>query len=62
MLHRLTSYGRANPVRLSILTATGKTAAADILTQRCIEGSETLDLRRVALFSLFGFYYLGAFQ
>lgn len=58
LISRLRSY----PFSLSLFTATAKTAAADIMTQRCIEGNDGLDLRRTTLFTVFGFYYLGGFQ
>ena len=57
-----TAWGRANPFALSLLTATGKTAAADAMTQRCIEGRPAIDARRLALFTAFGFGYLGIAQ
>ena len=62
MWQRFTAWGRANPFALSLLTATGKTAAADALTQRCIEGRPSVDARRLALFTAFGFGYLGIAQ
>ena len=52
---------RSAPLALSLCTATLKTAAADVLTQRCIEGAE-LDVRRTAIFTVFGFWYLGGVQ
>ena len=42
--------------------STAKTAAADVVTQRFLEGSERIDVRRVGVFTVFGFWYLGAFQ
>ena len=62
LFHRLAAYGRAHPFRISLGTATLKTAAADVLTQRYLEGSPSIDVRRLGLFTIFGFYYLGAFQ
>lgn len=56
------TWGRANPFALSIITATGKTAAADAMTQLCIEQRPTLDRRRLALFTVFGCGYLGIVQ
>ena len=58
----LLSRLRSAPISLSLATATAKTAAADALTQRCIEGRPAIDTRRTALFTVFGFYYLGGFQ
>lgn len=45
-----------------MVTATLKTAAADIVTQRYLEGSDSIDMRRVGVFTVFGFWYLGCFQ
>ena len=53
---------RAHPFALSLFTATAKTAAADAVTQRYLEGAESIDRRRVTVFTLFGFWYLGGFQ
>ena len=58
MLHRF----RAHPFSFGLATATVKTAAADVVTQRYIEGRERIDTRRVGVFTIFGFWYLGAFQ
>ena len=69
MAHRLARL-RSYPFSLSLFTATSKTAAADVLTQLYLEpsGSEggsnsaQLSLRRVCVFTVFGFWYLGGFQ
>ena len=58
MLARL----RAAPLTLSLFTATGKTAAADILTQLYLEDAAEVSARRVGVFTVFGFWYLGGFQ
>lgn len=42
--------------------AGSKTIVADILVQKTVEGNDTLDLKRTALFGAFGFAYLGVFQ
>lgn len=63
-LARLRNY----PFTLSLFTATTKTAAADVLTQLYIEprssgsDAQTLSLRRIGVFTVFGFWYLGGFQ
>ena len=62
MWQHFRAWGRANPFSLSLATATGKTAAADAMTQRYIEGKPALDRRRLALFTVFGFGYLGVVQ
>ena len=53
---------RSSPFLFSLTTATAKTAAADAVTQRYIEGAETIDQRRLGVFTVFGFWYLGCFQ
>ena len=53
---------RSAPFAAGLVTATVKTAAADVVTQRYIEGQANVDMRRVGLFTVFGFWYLGAFQ
>jgi len=62
----LSTLGRRHPFALSLVTATGKTIAADVVTQRYLEerdpSSAPLDLQRVGVFTAFGFWYLGAFQ
>lgn len=59
---QLTALGRGSPLGFAVLVATGKTAAADLLTQRCIEQRSELDRRRLAFFTFFGCTYLGFFQ
>lgn len=53
-----------NPVTFGVGIATAKTGAADLLTQMAIEGKDPkdVDLRRLGLFTLFGFGYMGCFQ
>ena len=53
---------RGRPFTFGLVTATVKTAAADAVTQRYIEGNDCIDVRRVGVFTIFGFWYLGAFQ
>lgn len=50
-----------NPITFGVGFATVKTAAADLLTQKAIEGKEwkDVDTRRLGLFTLFGFGYMG---
>ena len=62
MLASLAAMGRRRPLTLSLITSTAKTLAADVMTQRFIEGCEEVDMRRAGLFSVFGLYYLGGFQ
>ncbi len=62
MLRKLAALGRSRPIAASFVTATTKTAAADLVTQRCLEGRADIDARRTGLFTVFGFWYLGGFQ
>jgi protein Mpv17 len=55
-------WGARYPITFGTGIATVKTAAADIFTQKVLEKREELDKRRVALFTAFGFAYLGLFQ
>ena len=54
----------ANPIKFGVSVATVKTAAADLLTQKAIEGKswDHIDWRRNGLFTVFGFAYQGCFQ
>ena len=54
----------ANPIKFGVSVATVKTAAADLLTQKAIEGKswDNIDWRRNGLFTVFGFAYQGCFQ
>lgn len=54
----------ANPMKLGIGVATVKTQAADLLTQKSLEGKawSEIDWRRNGLFTVFGFAYQGCFQ
>ena len=54
----------ANPIKFGVSVATVKTAAADLLTQKAIEGRswDNIDWRRNGLFTVFGFAYQGCFQ
>jgi len=55
---------RRFPFSAQIFIATTKTAAADLITQTCIEKKkwEDVDWKRVSVFTLFGFVYLGVIQ
>lgn len=50
------------PWTFGVGIATLKTGAADILVQKQVERRETLDWKRVGLFTMFGFGYLGIVQ
>ena len=53
-----------NPITLGVGVATLKTQAADLLTQKSLEGKAWADIdwRRNGLFTIFGFAYQGCFQ
>ena len=54
-----TQWCAANPIKFGVGVATVKTAAADLLTQKAIEGKawDSIDWRRNGLFTVFGFAY-----
>ncbi len=56
------AFYERHPVIIAVCVATIKTAAADIIVQTQIEGCESVDWRRVGLFTAFGACYFGAFQ
>eukprot|EP00122_Pirum_gemmata_P010807 Pgem_evm1s10003 len=53
---------QANPFAAQVIIATVKTSIADIIVQKKVEKSETIDWKRNALFICFGFSYLGLIQ
>jgi protein Mpv17 len=53
---------KRRPLLVSLVSNTLKTAGADIFTQKFVEQKETLDTKRLAVFSTFGFAYLGGWQ
>jgi len=61
-LSALAALGRRRPFTTSLATATAKTVAADVVTQRFLESRTSLDVRRTGVFTVFGFWYLGGFQ
>lgn len=56
------AFYERHPVMVAVFVATIKTAAADIIVQTQIEGCDSVDWRRVGLFTAFGACYFGAFQ
>lgn len=58
----IANWGRANPFVFQLLLAIGKTTLADILVQKSMEGRESVDWRRAAVFAAFGGLYSGGFQ
>lgn len=60
-----TWYNRAavtGPFKTAVLTSLVKTSAADIFAQKVVERRENIDWQRNAVYSTFGFAYLGCFQ
>eukprot|EP01043_Picozoa_sp_COSAG02_P050617 COSAG02_NODE_5223_length_4527_cov_35.869919_4_plen_157_part_01 len=51
------AFYERHPVLIAVFVATIKTAAADIIVQTQIEGCESVDWRRVGLFTAFGACY-----
>ena len=58
----LLEFGPKYPFTFGVGVATIKTGVADALVQKAIEKREELDYKRLALFTVFGFAYLGVFQ
>jgi hypothetical protein len=53
---------KTSPFVTGFLTTGFKTTAADAFAQKVIEKREKIDWRRNAMFTTFGFFYLGGFQ
>mmetsp|Transcript_18984 Transcript_18984/g.28667 ORF Transcript_18984/g.28667 Transcript_18984/m.28667 type:complete len:218 (-) Transcript_18984:263-916(-) len=62
LMSRFLSFPKTNPFNFNLLVATGKTSAADLLTQIVVEKREEIDWKRNASFAVFGCLYLGGFQ
>mmetsp|Transcript_30212 Transcript_30212/g.44646 ORF Transcript_30212/g.44646 Transcript_30212/m.44646 type:complete len:270 (-) Transcript_30212:83-892(-) len=58
------SFAKRNPFAFQATIATGKTMAADLMTQVMAEGKsfDEIDWQRNGIFVIFGFAYLGGFQ
>jgi len=59
---RLTSFRtwlKTSPWSFAVIIATTKAGTADYMAQKYIEGAETIDKRRLALFCMFGATYSG---
>ena len=52
----------AGPFKTAVLTSLFKTTAADLFAQKVVERKENIDWQRNAVYSSFGFAYLGCFQ
>ena len=64
MLGRLGRLAARQPMLFGAATATVKTTAADVLVQTAIEGRslDSLDVRRTAVFTVFGGAWMGVGQ
>lgn len=56
------SSAKAHPFLTGVVSTGLKTSAADIFAQKVVENRKDIDWTRHAVFCLFGFGYLGAFQ
>jgi protein Mpv17 len=61
-LSKLNAFFKQRPLFVSLIGNTIKTATADAVTQKYIEKKDDLDIRRLAVFTSFGFAYLGGWQ
>eukprot|EP00927_Polykrikos_kofoidii_P014595 TRINITY_DN1641_c0_g1_i2.p1 TRINITY_DN1641_c0_g1~~TRINITY_DN1641_c0_g1_i2.p1 ORF type:complete len:261 (-),score=35.10 TRINITY_DN1641_c0_g1_i2:49-831(-) len=57
----ITTFPKRKPYATNIIIATVKTSAADLVIQTA-EGKDSIDWKRNAVFTTFGFIYLGALQ
>ena len=58
----MNAFFKRHPLFVSLVGNTLKTASADIVTQKYLENKKELDLQRLAVFTSFGFVYLGGWQ
>jgi hypothetical protein len=58
------NFAKDNPFAFQMIVATGKTMAADLMTQTVAERKslDEIDWKRNGIFVVFGFVYLGGFQ
>jgi hypothetical protein len=56
------SIAKTSPFLTGFITTGLKTTAADAFAQKIVEKREEIDWRRNAMFTTFGFFYLGGFQ
>jgi len=58
------SFAARHPFGFQLMVATGKTSAADLMTQMVVEKKSLSDVdwKRNGIFVIFGFAYLGCFQ
>ncbi len=61
-LARLLSWPQRRPFGAALLVGTAKAAACDLLVQKAVERRETVDRRRLLVFSAFGCTFCGCWQ
>lgn len=62
MITKINQFLKQRPLLVSLVSNTVKTASADYITQKYIEGKQEIDNKRLALFTSFGLAYLGGWQ
>jgi hypothetical protein len=58
----ITKIGSRHPFAFGTIVACAKTGTADFIVQKYVERAEKIDQRRLALFSFWGFFWLGSVQ
>jgi len=58
----ITTVGSRHPFAFGTVVACAKTGTADFIVQKYVERNEKIDRRRLALFSFWGFFWLGSVQ
>jgi len=61
-ISRINAFFKQRPLLVSLVGNTVKTAGADIFTQTYIEQKKEIDMKRLSIFTTFGFAYLGGWQ
>jgi hypothetical protein len=62
MFTKINQFLKQRSLFVSLVSNTVKTASADYITQKYIEGNKEIDNKRLALFTSFGLVYLGGWQ
>ncbi len=62
LVQRINNFMKQRPLLVSLLGNTAKTACADVVTQLVIEEKSEVDMKRLGVFTTFGFVYLGGWQ
>jgi len=58
----ITLVGSRHPFAFGTVVASAKTGMADFIVQKYVERNDKIDRRRLALFSFWGFFWLGTVQ